>query len=796
MSEPIPSDPHPNEPRPTEHDPRSLQGLLARRRWLRTDSPRARWRNHLTGIFLVFVGLLVALANGANPVYQSTILSPSGYFFALADDGSTLFAASENDGSVLLEQSTDQGLTWTSSPVPYSVVAGGAPWDLASVATDGSNILLAAASDGTPQYEYGGDVPTPGCGTNSSLLLAASSNEGLTWNTEILGLPQLAVSSLQVGILGSAAAVAWLALPSLCPGGQEVAQAVTSGNAGASWGAIQNLSGNAGPSSTASQIEMASEGETGSPSLLIAYEQSPTSGSSSSHLVMWDDPTSPGTAFLPYLSIPAPTSWTLQGSSDTPAFLITPSYLIPITGVTASSLTALPFGELQVDGGGVGELPGVVSLIPTGTTSVEIAAAMADGSGVDCWDLDYAHGTVSQSCHVPLGSLVAPSGSEPPIVALLDGGGWWVAIGAGGQTCWAGCGDLDLDPFGGGLVAGSHSTSGPASPAVATSECHFGCGAANGLTAYSYSPSSSLGSAAVSAFAGLLVIVGGALMGSSLVTRWKRRGSGSSVASSEPAPSPNEPTTVISAYRRGLLLWALGWVALAALAFSASSSASFSDAPYLIVTVAVLATIGGFFFQSSARQALQRAHALRPEDYFTGRSLGASRGGGEERVRVASFYAYLSWGLGFVLVIYLLLVLSGGIGLTTQPVYGPAMAAPQLSEGAFFLVGLIGGVALLRSASHYEMAAALRAVRRDLGIAELPPAQARNAKRRDGLAAILLPWNPFTGLLVGLALQPVYPGAVLALAWVCLPITLLGLALVGGFLGRSAWTLGDPAASA
>ncbi|HEY6237888.1 MAG TPA: hypothetical protein VIZ68_01720, partial [Thermoplasmata archaeon] len=130
-------------------------------------------------VALVLGGLTLAIMNDSTPGYHVTSLALSGSFFALAASGDTLYAASDNGGSVLLEESTDRGIDWTASPVPYSAVAGGAPWDYAAVAVDGTHVILTAATGGNfagypfPGYPvpadsgYPGYSPGPGYPTSS-----------------------------------------------------------------------------------------------------------------------------------------------------------------------------------------------------------------------------------------------------------------------------------------------------------------------------------------------------------------------------------------------------------------------------------------------------------------------------------------------------------------------------------------------------------------------------------------------------------------------------------------------------
>ena len=113
----------------------------------RDPTPRTRNSARSRGYALAFAvaaslllgGLSLAIVREATPTYRTSSLATSGSFFALADSGNTLYAASDNGGSILLEKSMDQGTDWSSTAVPYPAVAGGAPWDYAAVAADGSH---------------------------------------------------------------------------------------------------------------------------------------------------------------------------------------------------------------------------------------------------------------------------------------------------------------------------------------------------------------------------------------------------------------------------------------------------------------------------------------------------------------------------------------------------------------------------------------------------------------------------------------------------------------------------------
>lgn len=706
-----------------------------------------------------------------------TMLASSGSFFALTEAGTTLFAASSNGGSILLEKSTDRGLSWSPSLVPLYAVSGGAPWDLAVVAADGSDLVLTAASGlsypggGTGYYPGG---PT-GCNQNSTLLLASSHDGGLTWSSRAVYLSGEVITSLQAGIEGTQAAVAWIHQPvGACGATQGEVSAVSSTDAAASWTVWQNLTLGSASLVSDESLQMAPEGS----GIVIAFLEQP-SGASTASLGLWLDAQGSGSGFStsPML-LPAPSSWTLQGDPDTPALLVTPTYLIPIQGTSLGSLTAIPFFQLQQDGGGTGQLPSLLSVVPLSSTRFEIAATLPQGDGVDCWQLGLVTDQVTQTCHVPLGSLLVPSSEQFPIVALLDGGGYWIAVGAAGTpTCY------DVCP-----VGAQASTAGGGA-AVGTSVCVEGCAAQQGLAAYAFNEGSTLSSSLVSAFSGLIVVAG---LGWMVAARRARR----RLASSDPPTAPEasnaptsgtEPYRVLGTYRRGMLIWALAWIPLAIVLLVPNSSGDFGIAPWLAVLGGILGGIIVLPFHAQVRRTLQRVYGVHPERLF--QEDPQTDVLTQDHVRWAAFFAYLSWIAGFLLVVLLLFSLSGAMDRTSASAYGGPGSSAQLGAGAFLLLASVLSVVLFRAIYHWQLSEAVLRVRAQMttGSAETPVDPGLVVRTRVGTG--LLVWNPFVGLLMGWAIQPVLPAApnVLTLAFV--PVTLLGILLLYGMFGKTTWTL-------
>ncbi|MCI4318902.1 MAG: hypothetical protein L3K23_02060 [Thermoplasmata archaeon] len=731
---------------------------------------------------LLLGGLTLAIGNGSTPGYHVSSLATSGSFFALASSGDTLYAASDNGGSILLETSHDRGVDWAASPVPYSAVAGGAPWEYAAVAVDANALILTAATGGTLSVYTGYPPYVPGpqfvaqagqCGTNSTILVASSVDGGLTWNTTTFPTGNLSVSSLQAGIEGSAAAVAWLGTTTDCSSQVGRVGALSSRDGGGSWPYLQELAGPNDSVTTGSGLEMAPE-ENG---LLVGFPMS-SATSGTRMLGLWELSNRGPGGFSAVTEIPAPSSWTLQGDPGRPAYLLTPTYLIPLT---SPPYTAIPFDQLQTDGGGIGVLPRVVGLVARGPGDVEIAATTSDNLGVDCWQFDVAHGRVSQSCHVPVGSALLPSGPALPIVALIDGGGWWAAIGAAGGGCYPGCGSY------GGLPPGA-PTAGSAS--VGTSVCFTGCSSAEGLAAYSYTQGASLGTAALNSVAAIITGIGGLVLIATVVS-FPRRGT-PNVNPERRAPEAGEPRsengeslrTVRLAYLASLGAWAAVWIPLAVLAFLPDQR----PVPSGVELAVLFGGIGGplitFPIHHILRARLQRMHGVSEDQLFGGMASGPV-GREFEQIRTASYFAYASWAAGVAVVVALGTALWSGSAAGVSPPNGPVVSGPSpAAVGVVVAVVLFG---ILRTLYHLGLEQSVSAT-------ATPPADAevvlrRNASdRRARLGAALLPWNPLTGLIVGAAMAPTTSWSPFFLAWVFLPITLLGIALLSGCFGSSTWS--------
>ncbi len=733
-----------------------------------TGAPRTdRRKVWYVGIAVVILigGIGLSVVAEATPEYTSSLLPDSGSFYALAEAGNTLYAASDNGGSILLERSTDQGGSWTASPVPYSAVAGGAPWTYAVVAADGSDIIM-AASTGSPS-EYVSAVPpsdpvnsgvTPEltngtCSESSTILLAASGNGGASWQSRTFSTPGLVVTSLQANLVGDLAAVAWLAESTACFANNETAQSVTSSDAGASWSTVQAIS----PADAAIPDGEALEMAPGVGGLDLAFVADPSNGTPP-ELTIWNFTGGDGPTFAPMLLLVAPSSWTLQGQPDAGAFLLTPSYLIPLT---SGSITALPFDQLASDDSDLGSLPDVVSLVSTSPGTVVIAATTSNDLGVDCWQVTLATGSVAETCHVPLDSFLGSSSGALPIVALLDGGNFWTAIGA---SSGGGCaGPVEC---GGGTSSGGSSGDVPvaAPSSVGTSVCAAGCTSTAGLVSYSYTMSSA-GYQETLTVLGIALAVAGVV--GLIVAVWNDRREGRSAPG---ADAPSAEARAARSYRYALVAWAAAWSPLAVLALIPGGSAQTT----LFLALIAVGLLGGAAasapFVTRVRRELASSTGFSTSAWMDG-SISAPPGSPLDRMRWTSAFAYASWLAAFGILVVLIADLAG------------AVSADGFTSVGAPIVVLVVSFAVLRILYHHGLAR-LTAVEMDGNRVGASAAQGF----RSAAGAALLPWNPFVGLLIGVAVASGGAGDPFLFAWAFLPVTLLGIALSCGAFGPTLWS--------
>ncbi|MCI4317082.1 MAG: hypothetical protein L3J96_00955, partial [Thermoplasmata archaeon] len=500
-------------------------------------------------------------------------------------------------------------------------------------------------------------------------------------------------------------------------------------------------------------------------------------------LSLWQFSGSAGSGFSQIFQLPAPASWTLQGSPNTPAYLLTPTYLIPIT---SGHLTAIPFNQLQVDGPGTGSLPHVVSLVPDGPGKVEIAATTSDSMGVDCWMVDLTLVQVTRTCHVSIGSPTLPAAGSLPIVALIDGGGWWIAIGASGDVCPETC----INPPYNGVASPAVPVNGPAS--VGTSVCIAGCSSVNGLESYSFTPAH----AAILPWLGTTALVlcllgalwgGGILLGNRLRSR-APDAFGADAANRDRAETKawDEKRYLQRTYLRGLTAWVLVWTPLAFLALLPSMSTAVPALPFAVVLGGVLGSILGFVYHHAIRARLAYSHGVTEGDLFGTPGAGPV-GFAFDRVRRASYCAYASWIAAAVAILLLPVVLVERNSAPTGSVFDVGSSTFSMAPGSLLLLAVLVGFIGLRALYHIELASASNAEVDEVAARVRRPGQ-RMETFRTWAGSVLLSMNPLVGGLLALALAPSVSTSTYLLPLAFLPVTLLGTAVLAGCYGRTAWS--------
>ncbi|HUI38747.1 MAG TPA: hypothetical protein VLY85_03845, partial [Thermoplasmata archaeon] len=557
-------------------------------------------------------------------------------------------------------------------------------------------------------------------------------------------------------------------------------EAVTSGDAGQTWSPVQlvQAKGESIPSQEGVEIAQGNQG------LVLAFGLASNSNDTS-QLGLWTYSSQSLAGFVPTTILPAPTSWTLQGSSDSLAYLLTPSYLIPLT---SPPYTALPFNQLQADGTSVGMLPHVVSLVPLGSGRVEVAATTPDSLGVDCWVFDTTVASVTQTCHVSLDATLLPESQTLPIVSLIDGGGWWTAIGASGNQCGYDCPEPTYP-------GGWNFTAAPVagSAAVGTSVCITGCSSAEGLAAYSFSQATSASQGAVGAAAGALLGLG--LLWLAI---WALATPRARARDDGPSPSGVSPTAsggteradrrqIRRAYLGGLGVWVLVWTPFVLIALFASSTADSTTLAGVILLSAVVGAAVTIPFHGSARSRLQTMHGVT-----TGELLGGAHPPfpkpAFERVQRAAYYAYGSWAAGAALLIVLMIDVASGLPTTAGSTPGSGTGGIAPAPGWIVLGAIAVLFAGLRALYHYNLIrAATTPVAEESGEVELDAVDGPSI-RRTQVGAALVPLSPFVGFLLGLVLQTVVPASPYLLAGLFVPLNFLGIAVLLGCFGPTVWS--------
>ena len=194
----------------------------------------------------------------------------------------------------------------------------------------------------------------------------------------------------------------------------------------------------------------------------------------------------------------------------------------------------------------------------------------------------------------------------------------------------------------------------------------------------------------------------------------------------------------------------------------------------------------GFPIHHLIRRRLQATHGVF-EAQLLGEPAVGPKGHAFDQVRTTSHLAYVSWFAALAVGVLLWMVLAGG-SQAAGP--GTSNGGPAgLSAIELALVGAIVGFVGLRFLYHLGIERSVFG-RTSSTRSTVIPSRPGREHLRVWLGAALIPWNPVVGLVLGLGLQSTLPWSPYLLAWVCLPVTLCGIALLGGGLGRTVWSPG------
>jgi uncharacterized membrane protein len=705
------------------------------------------------GFLLVLSGLVSALSGGAQ-VYQITQINPQGEFAGLARGGNDIYLAEEVNNSFGLLKSTDHGLSWFLLPLLTPKVVSGVSWGYAALAADDSDVLFVSATTNSCSI-----------GLNTTILIEASQDGGSTWTHSVLEL------SIQIGSLGAAvsnglAAIVWSAHaidPYSClESSQDLAQVIVSPDTGTTWSSVQDMTPINGSVLASADIALAS-----SDAGIIAAVEQHESSSSLYQLVIYRYANSSSSGFVELSQSQqlAPVNWALLGTSSTPAFILTPTSLIPIGATEGGSI---PFPQLQeYDVQELVQLPMVSALGPVGSNSVDVAVTMPQQGGIDCWRINLESEVVSHSCQVSFQGSLYPTGTSQAVVGLVDGGTWWAAL----------FGTSYSPGYGGGIAATTTAT-GAYSSSAQTGK------------AYSFNGTSILST--------ILTILGAVLIASGLIVLFfiqrsaRMRRKGSSEREDTSGLSDSERRLQITTqkakrdYRIALYCWLGVWSPLVLLAFFPTVSDMSALLWPALVGGAAVGAVLVFPFDVRMRRNLpswQRPGLL--DSFFSKGGVWTSFVGFEgaqsedrvNRMRATSALLRISWALGFLAGVMMLVSIpiwatSSGTQVTTPSVLVCILA--------FFLVAFV----LVRVIYHLRLASATVLIDGENGGTAVPT----KSSLRGILGAALLPWNPLVGALLGLMFQPELNVSPFLLAWAFLVVNMIGIAILLGAFGPTPWT--------
>ncbi|HEV2429548.1 MAG TPA: hypothetical protein VGV64_06875, partial [Thermoplasmata archaeon] len=262
------------------------------------------------------------------------------------------------------------------------------------------------------------------------------------------------------------------------------------------------------------------------------------------------------------------------------------------------------------------------------------------------------------------------------------------------------------------------------------------------------------------------------------IPRLARRSRASRIDPTDPPRVDGILGTTRLRYRLGLVVWAIAWSPLALIALLGPPGGDPAAVVPVALAMGVIGTLAAIPWHWSARRRLSNLLG-NPDPPMFSLLPPPEAGEGEPSTRRADRPWLDSWAVAAVLGLVLLLGLPiGGSG-------GLASGDSPSLEGVVYgsiVLALLTAFVCLRALYHARFSRNLLEVGLGSGSVGSTDPSGASVQKRIALGAVLLPLNPWVGLVATYALGTMLPVAAGIGIWIALPLTYLGIALLlGGF---------------